>query len=240
MRDKDVVAGLLLFSFLLYLIYPHPPLSFIFLAPLVFFVPGFFVLKLLYRDMGMEELVLLSFGVSLAFSGAVALLLSSMGVLYPAAFAGALLFISALGYFLSGSIELAPLHFSMPDRFTAVLLVIMLLMIAAWGYHEAGTNQYRELDIGITAWPQNATLNSTLNFTVYVANQNYGPANCTVVFYLNSHRLASKSVSLDSGMHTLLNFTAHTNKTGRNLASFDLYANGKKYTNVHVYFDVKK
>ncbi|NPA75869.1 MAG: hypothetical protein GXO25_07325 [Euryarchaeota archaeon] len=239
MRDKDLVAVITVLSFVVYILVSNTIARFITLGVLLFFAPGFFLLKLLYRDMKLEELILLSFGVSVGISGAVALLLAALGMLYGIYVLGVVAGITILGYFLSASLDVH-FHFTRPDKFTVVMLAMMLTLIAVWGSYEYHTTPYRELDIGITAWPHNVTVNSTLNFTIYVANQNYGPANCTVVFYLNLHRLASKSVNLDNGMHTLLNFTAHTNKTGKNLASFDLYANGKKYTNVHVYFDVKK
>nr|AAZ32447.1 hypothetical protein [uncultured euryarchaeote Alv-FOS1] len=238
MKDKNIVALITVAALAMYFFVPSVIARFVALGVLLFFAPGFFLLKLLYRDMKLEELVLLSFGVSLGISGAVSVALAALGILHGKLVLGIVALISVAGYALSSSLTVN-FKLTRPDKFTVVMLAMMLTLIAVWGSYEYQTTPYRELDIGITAWPHNVTVNSTLNFTIYVANQNYGPANCTVVFYLNSHRLANETVRLTDGTHTLLKFTAHTNVTGKNLASFDLYANGKYYTNVHVYFDVK-
>ncbi len=240
MRDKDLVAAIALLSFAGYYFSQAPVLKFIFLSPLIFFIPGFFLLKILYRNMALEELILLSFGVAIGVSWALALAMAALNLLTPEFFIAGIFIISIVGYFFSETIEIEKPRFTKPDTFTAVMLVLMLVLIAAWGYHESQVTMYREMDLGIVEWPHNATLNDTLNFTIYVANQNYGEAHCKIVFYMNSHKVAERELNLTDGEHALLNFSAHTNVSGKNIASFNLYANGKYFTNVHVYFEVRK
>jgi len=239
MNDKNIVAILAIIALALYF-YPHPAAKFLAIGVLLFFVPGFFLLKTLYRNINGEELVLLSFGVSLAISGAIALLLAALAILNPLNMFIAIGIISVIGYFTSMAIDIKPFKLSGPDKFTAVLISIMLVIIGIWVGIEMNTSYYKEVDIGILSWPHNATANSTLNFTIYIKNQNYGNANIQVVFILNNKTLDSKTVKLDNGESTTLLFKAVNGTNGENLALFNMYVNGKYYTNVHVYFHTKK
>ncbi len=238
MRDKDIVA-LITIIFLILYFYPFSIIKFISLSMLLFFSPGFFLLKLLYRDMKLEELILLSFGVSIAVSGGVALLLAALGILSALGMLVSLSLIVVAGYFLSSSIDIKLKKFTKPDKFVVVMVSLMLILMGIWLYAEFSTKKYKEIDIGITSWPQNSTINDTLHFTIYLKNWNYGRANCTVIFHLNNKNIEKKSTLLNDGDRTYLYFQAVSNKTGMNLASFDLFVNGKYYTNVHVYFELK-
>jgi uncharacterized membrane protein len=238
MRDKDIVA-LITIIFLILYFYPFSIIKFISLSMLLFFSPGFFLLKLLYRDMKLEELILLSFGVSIAISGGIALLLAALGILSALGMLVSLSLIVVAGYFLSSSIDIKLKKFTKPDKFVVVMVSLMLILMGIWLYAEFSTKKYKEIDIGITSWPQNSTINDTLHFTIYLKNWNYGRANCTVIFHLNNKNIEKKSALLNDGDRTYLYFQATSNKTGMNLASFDLFVNGKYYTNVHVYFELK-
>ena len=238
MRDKDLIALITIFAFIIYF-FPNYILKFIAIGVLLFFSPGFFVLKLIYRNMKIEELVILSFGMAIAISGTVALALAACGALRPEWMFLSVGIITILGYFLSSSIEISPVTFRRPDQFTVIMIAMMLTLIAIWGSYEYETSPYREVDIAINSWPSNATTNTTLNFKIMVVNQNYGPANCTVVFYLNGHYISDNSTYLSNGHTKIFNFQGTTNITGKNLATFNLYVNGKYYTNVHMFFEVK-
>ena len=239
MNDKNIVAILAIIALAVYF-YPHPAAKFLAIAVLLFFVPGFFLLKTLYRDIKGEELVLLSFGVSLAISGAIALLLAALAILNPLNIFIGIGIISVVGYFFSAAVEIKPFKLSKPDKFAAVLISIMLVIIGIWVGIEMNTSYYKEVDIGILSWPHNATVNSTLHFKIYVKNQNYGNANIKIVFSLNNKTITSKNTVLNNGESTTLLFTAHNSTHIENLASFDMYVNGKYYTNVHVYFHLNK
>ena len=238
MKDKDVVALITLIFMILYF-YPFPIIKFISLSIILFFSPGFFLLKILYDDMKLEELILLSFGVSIALSGAIALFLAALGILSALGMLVLLSLVIIVGYFLSSSIEIKLKKFTKPDKFVTVMVSLMLILMGIWLYAEFSTSKYREIDIGIVSWPTNATINDTLQFTVYLKNWNYGKANCTVAFYLNNVAVEKKFVALNNGDKTFLYFLATSNKTGTNLASFNLFVNGKFYTNVHVYFNLR-
>ncbi len=235
MNDKNAVAGFTAIAIVLYFI-PNEILKFVGIAILLLFSPGFFVLKLIYRDMKGEELFLLSFGVSVGISGTIALILSLISVLSPANMFIAIGAVIIVGYALSSAMDIKPFKLTRPDKFSAVLISLMLVLITVWISVEANTHYYREVDIGILSWPDNATANSTLNFTVYIKNQNYGHANITLKFSLNKVMVNEKNLSLENGEKYIMNFTAFSEKHGENLASFDMYVNGKYYTNVHVYF----
>ncbi len=238
MRDKDIVALLTLVGFILYF-YPYPMVKFIGISILLFFSSGFFLLKMLYKDMKLEELILLSFGVSVAISGALALILAVFSLLTPFAMFIGIAAISIVGYFLSSSLEVEKPKIEKPDKFTAVMLALMLIVIGVWVGVESQSSYYKEIDIAINHWPKNATVNSTLGFEIYVKNQNYGNADCRVVFTLNKKQMEMRNFTLNTGDEKILMFQAKSNLTGKNLASFDLYVNGKFYTNVHVYFDLR-
>ena len=235
MRDKDIVALVTIISLILYF-YPFSIIKFISLSVLLFFSPGFFLLKVLYRDMKIDELILLSFGVSIGISGTVALLLAVVGILSSFTMLISLSTIFIVGYVLSSSIEIPMKRFTKPDKFVVIMVSLMLILMGIWVYEEFSTQKYREIDIGITSWPKNSTINDTLQFTIYLKNWNYGEANCTVVFHLNNESVDNKTVTMECGDETFLLFYAKSNKTGKNLASFDLFVNGEYYTNVHVYF----
>ncbi len=235
MRDKDLVALITIVGFILSF-YPYAIVKFIGISILLFFSPGFFLLKIIYHDMNLEELILLSFGVSVGISGAIALLLAVFSILTPMYMFLAIALISILGYFLSSSLDIKKPSIGKPDKFTAVMLSLMLILLGIWVGVESQTTYYKEIDIAINHWPQNATTNSTLQFDIYVKNQNYGDANCSVHFSLNNHMYQFRNFTLDSGEEKMLMFQAVSNKTGKNLASFDLYVNGDYYTNVHIYF----
>ncbi len=239
MRDKDLVAIITVVSMILYF-YPFTILKFFTLSVLLFFSPGFFLLKILYKQMEWEELVLLSIGVSLAISGAIALLLAIFGVLSPLSMLISISSIIVLGYLLSSSMDIHLRKMTRPDRFVVVMITLMLIVAGAWLYMEFSTKRYREIDIGIISWPKNSTVNDTLSFGIYIKNWNYGNANCTVRFYLNHKLVDSKTAFLKNGDEVYIFFSAHSNLTGKNIASFNLYVNGHYFTNVHIYFYLRK
>ncbi len=238
MRDKDIVGLITVVAFIL-LFYPYSLVKFIGMAILLFFSPGFFLLKLLYHDMRLEELLLLSTGVSIAVSGAIALLLAAIGFLNPYLLLSIVAALAVLSYLLSGTISIEKPELHLPDGFTALMLAMMLILLGIWGAVEFNTHPYEEIDIAINSWPHNATVNDTLSFVIYVKNQNYGPADCEIRFSLNGESVRNYTVHLDSGDSREILFQAMSNRTGKNLASFDLYVNGEFYTNVHVYFDLR-
>ncbi len=237
MRDKDIIIVITIAFFIIYF-YPFQILKFISIGIILFFSPGFFILKSVYRDMKGEELILLSFPLSIAISGTIALIFSIFSILSPELMLISSAIIVVSGYFISSSTDFKIGKIRMPDKITTVLIALMLTTIGVWLAYEFNTSQYKEVDIGINSWPKNATLNSTLSFDVYVKNQNYGNANCLIVFSLNKKILDNKSLFLKNGEYRIITFNAMSNLTGKNLASFNLYINGKFYTNVHVYFDV--
>ncbi|GEM_PF-3124559 len=238
MKDRDLV-GLITIVALILLAYPYPLLRFIGAGVILFFSPGFFLTKLLYRDSSLEETLLLSPGISVVTTGGVALLLALFSLLNPFYLISIIGIFVIAGFVLSNTVDIKKPRISMPDKLTSVMIIAMLILIIAWGVAEYNAGYYREVDIAIVSWPHNATVNSTLTFGVYVANYNYGPANCEVRFSLNGHQVKSIPVHLNDGENTTITFNAVSNLSGKNIASFDLYVNGKYYTNVHIYFYLK-
>ncbi len=235
MKDKNCVAIVTLISMILYF-YPFTILKFITLGILLFFSPGFFLLKMLYDDMPLEELIPLSIGVSFGLSGSIALLLAAIGMLSPLSILIVISFIIIFGYIFSSPIDIHMRKFAKPSKFAVVITSLMLIVASTWLYMEFSTKRYREIDIGLISWPENSTINDTLNFGIYLKNWNYGSVNCTVVFYLNNRSVDSKSAFLKNGDEAYLFFKARSNITGKNLALFKLYVNGRYLTNVHIYF----
>ena len=238
MRDKDLV-GLITLIFMILYFYPFTIIKFLSISVILFFSPGFFLLKTLYMDMKLDELLPLSFGVSIALSGGIALLFAALGLLSPLTMLICLSLVVIVGYLLSSSIDIKLKKFTKPDKFVVVMVSLMLILMGIWLYSEFSVTKYKEIDMGIVSWPQNSTVNDTMQFTIYLKNWNYGKANCSVVFSLNNESVGKKFAVLDNGDETFLYFQATSNKTGRNLASFNLFVNGKFYTNVHVYFNLR-
>ncbi len=238
MRDKDIVALLTVLAYAL-IILPITWIKFVGVAIIFLFSPGFFVVGCIYRDMNEEEKILLAFGVSLGISGAFALILAVFSMLSPLNILLVLGLISIIGYFISASSDLPKLEISVPDKFTALMLSLMLVSIGIWFSVELHTTQYREIDIAIENWPHNATVNSTLKFNISVKNQNYGNAQCKIVFLLNKNEIKEEKFSLNSGELKNLHFSAISNHSGKNFAKFILYVDAKYYTDVHLYFILK-
>ena len=238
MKDKDIVALITIAFFILYF-YPSDIMKFLSIAFILFFAPGFFILKSVYKDMDYEELILLSFPLSISIFGTLALIFSIFSILTPENVLISSAAVIIPGYFFSSSLNLKLRKIEMPDKLGVILIALMLGTMGVWLGVEFNTTQYKEMDIGIKAWPKNSTINSTISFDIYVKNQNYGYATCRIVFYLNRENVSEKIFTLKNGEYRVVTFNAKTNITGENLASFDLYVNKKYYTNVHVYFQVK-
>ncbi len=238
MRDKDLVALLTLAFFLLYFI-PSTVMKFISIGFLLFFSTGFFTLKF-YRDMEGEELLLLSPPLGLAISGSIALALAALSILTKETMLISIGMYLVITYVLSKGEEFKlNLNPRGLDRLVTIILVLSLVVGASWIYAGLSVEKYKEVDIAIEEWPHNVTLNSTLEFHIYIKNWDYDNASFRVVFKLNNETKEIREFSLAKGGEMHMYFYTNTSTVGTNLASFDLYVNGNFYTNVHVYFLVK-
>ena len=235
MRDKDLVALITLISFLLYFV-PSTPVKFITLAFILFFSPGFFVLKM-YRDSSREELLLISPPVSLVLSGLIALFLAALSILRAETMLISMALFIGIFYFLVRGEELElKVKFHGLEKLATVIIILSIVIGASWLYAGFSQKSYREADIAIQEWPHNATVNSTLRFVIYVKNWDFQNSRFSVIFKLNNESIEMKNFTLSKGDELTLTFLAKSDKLGKNLASFDLYINDEFYTNVHVYF----
>ncbi len=236
MKDKNIVALLTIIFLLLYFT-PFTILKFISLGFILFFSPGFFILRI-YKKISGEELVLLSIPLSLGITGIIALILATLSILTPQNMLLLIIAVILAGYMLSSYDEFRVPKASKPDKLVSLIVVLSIILMLIWVYNGVNVPQYKEVDIGILEWPENATLNDTLYFKIYVKNWDYENATIDVVFTLNNKSMGNKAFSLNRGEDKSFYFTAIAKKEGKNLASFDLYVNGDYYTNVHIYFYV--
>ena len=238
MRDKDIVALLTLASLILYFLSP-PIIKFMLIAFILLFSPGYFAIKS-YREVSEEEALIFSVPLSIGISGIIAVLLSSLSLLSSRTMLLSVGIIILILYIFSKPLKIEKIKIRMPDRIISVLIILMLVTALGWIYAEQSINPMKEVDIAIEEWPHNATLNSTLEFLIYVKNWNYEAHTFKIIFSLNNVTMEEKTFSLEKGKSIYLHFEAYATHSGINLASFDLYVNGDYYTNVHVYFEVKK
>ena len=236
MRDKTIVGLLTIIFFALYFL-PFVAVKFISIAFILFFAPGFFILRI-YKKVSEEELILLSIPLSLGVSGFIALVLAALSILNPQNMLISIAAAITVAFIFSSSSEIKGVKIEKPEKLVTVIVVLSLILMGVWLYYGISTPKYKEVDIGILEWPENATLNDTLFFKIYVKNWDYDNASIEVVFKMNNQTMGSKSFYLLRGEDRSFYFTAVAYKEGNNLASFDLFVNGKYYTNVHVYFYV--
>lgn len=239
MRDKTLVALITLIFLLIYLI-PNQMVKLISIAFVLFFAPGYFTVKI-YRQTSVEEEILLAVPISMAISGFLAVLLAALSILKPLNLLVSIGLFIAISYFLANSREMKKIKIlnGLPDKFAGVVIALLLIGVSASLYIDFSVPQSYEASIEIDSWPHNATLNSTSVFVLYVKNYDYPTSNFTVSFSLNGKFIENRSFKLSPGKEMPLVLQTKITKSGKNLASFDLYINGKYYTNVHVYFYVK-
>jgi len=236
MKDKNIVGILTVLFFLLYFL-PFTLTKFVAVAFILFFAPGFFLLRC-YKRISGEELLLLSIPLSFGISGIVALLLAALSLLTPQNMLILIGSIILIGFTFSTYEEIKLPKISKPDRLVSLIVTISLILMVIWIYYGITTPQYKEVDIGIVEWPKNATINDTLYFKIYVKNWDYDNATLSIVFKMNNETLETKTFSLSKEEEKSFYFVTIAQREGKNLASFDLFVNGEYYTNVHVYFYV--
>jgi len=236
MKDKNIV-GLLTIGFFLVYFLPFTLAKFISVGFLLFFAPGFFLLRF-YKKISREELVLLSIPLSFGISGVVALVLAALSILTPANMLVLISTIILVGYVLCSYEEIKIPSIGKPDKLVSVIIVLSMVLMLIWIYYGVTTPQYKEVDIGIVEWPKNVTVNDTLYFKIYVKNWDYDNAKIEVVFRMNNESVGTKTFSLLKEEERSFYFVTTAKIPGKNLASFDLFVNGKYYTNVHIYFYV--
>ncbi len=238
MRDKDLVALLTLLFFLLYFL-PSTVLKFISVAFILFFSPGFFIVKI-YKNVAAEESLLLAAPVSLGITGLVAIFLAAFSMLSRESMLVVMAAIIVASYLLAKPTEIRRIPLHPPEKMISLLLALMLITMGAWLYAGYRTSQQRnfEVDMAIKDWPHNATLNSTLIFVIYIKNWNCKDGEFHILFSLNNRSIENKSLTVLQGESKDIIFYANAEKKGENLASFDLFIDGKFYTNVHIYFSV--
>ncbi len=239
MRDKNLVALITIIFLLIYLI-PNQMVKLISIAFILFFAPGYFTVKI-YRETSPEEEILLAVPISMAISGFFAVILSALSILEPLNLMVLVNSFIAISYFFANSKEMKKIKIpeKLPDKFAGVVIVLLLTGLSMAIYVDFSVPKVYEASIEIDSWPQNATLNSTGIFVLYVKNYNYPTSNFTVRFSLNSKYIEKRSFTLAPGKEIPVVFQSKITKSGKNLASFDLYINDNYYTNVHIYFYVK-
>jgi len=236
MKTKNIFAILTIIFFTLYFL-PYVPVKFFSTLFILLFSPGYFVLKI-YKDVKKEEYFLVPV-ISLGISGLVAVILSYLSILSSKNMLITMGAIILIAYIFSNSDKAEEMSSEKKVmKAITVLIILMLLTAGAWLFREFSTNPKKEVDIAIQKWPLNASTNTTLLFMIYVKNWNYPGENFTVVFSLNNQTVENRSFSLHPGELKYLYFNAIAHSAGKNLASFDLYIDGKYYTNVHIYFEV--
>lgn len=235
MKTKNIFAILTIISFFLYFL-PFKPVKFFSTLFILLFSPGYFVLNI-YKDVKKEEYFLVPV-ISLGISGIVAIILSSLSILSSKNMLITLGVIILIAYILSKPGKVDTISEKKEMKAITVLVILMLITAGVWLIKEFSTNPKKEVDIAIQKWPLNASTNTTLLFVIYVKNWYYPGENFTVVFSLNNRIMENRSFSLPPGESKYLYFNAITHSVGKNLASFDLYIDGKYYTNVHIYFEV--
>ncbi len=238
MKDKDVVAAITVIMGALYFV-PNIYVRFVSVMYILFFPAGYFIVKI-YGDTEPVEEVILGAVMSIGISGAIALAFAYIGILSPLSMMVVLGAVIVLGYIFAHSRDLRALKisFAKPSKIETVFIVSMLVLIAVWAYMDYSSSYEKEADIGIVSWPTNATIDTNASFVVYVKNWNFNTVNFEVRFYLNNRSISSQKFVLADGEHKYIVFNTTLTESGWNLASFDLYINGKYYTNVHIYFYV--
>ncbi len=238
MKDKDVVAAITVLMGALYFV-PNIYVRFVSVMYILFFPAGYFIVKI-YKDAESVEGIILGAVVSIGISGAISLALAYIGILSPLSMMMVLGAVIVLGYIFAHSRDLGALKisFAKPSKIETVFIVSMLVLISVWAYMDYSSSYGKEVDIGIVSWPTNATIDTNTSFVIYVKNWNFNTANFEVIFYLNNRSISSQKFVLENGGYKYIVFNTTLTDLGWNLASFDLYINGKYYTNVHIYFYV--
>jgi len=236
MKDKNLVGILTIIFLILYLL-PIVLIKFISIGFILFFAPGFFLLRI-YKKISGEELIILSIPLSLGISGIIALGLAALSILTPQNMLLLTIGVIIVGYIFSSAEDLKLPRMAKPEKLISLIIALSLILMSIWIYQGINIPSYKEVDIGILEWPENATVNDTLYFKIYVKNWDYENATINVVFSMNNKTLENRTFILARGESKSFYFTTFAEREGKNLASFDLYVNSKYYTNVHIYFYV--